>query len=1138
MLEGFTEPAKKVIIGAQQEAHLLGHKYISTEHILLALISDAGGLAAKALQSAKLNLNVMREQAEKIFGRGGGSSGFSSMELRFTHGAQLVLKLTQGEAQRVGHSLADDRDLLLGLLKGCDGGITGLLQNQGLDVNNIGDQVSRHMEGEKEKASSSNDQCAQGSNKNIQEPTLSVPIKMIAGEKEKASSPNDHCAEDCSNEISQKTTHSVPIKMIADEKENLSNPNDQYAKGCTNENSQKPIISVPIKMIAGDKEKTSSNENTRKPTLSVPTKMIVGENGKTSCLKEQCDQGCSNENSQKPTLSVLVKMIASEKEKASTNEHSQKPTLSAPIQIIAGEKENTSSSNDQCEQGCGHENSQKPTLSVPIKMITDEKKKTSRSNDQCAQGCSNENTQKLTRSVPIKMINMMPASEKKEVGSKKVVKITNYPTPILDMFGTNLTKLAQEGKLYPFVGRQEQVERVIQIFCRRTKNSPCLVGEPGVGKTAIIEGLAQKILSGSVPGKLKGKKVIKLDVAHLLYETSCQKTPEERTSCLIKEIEESGDVILFIKQVHFFFEATIIGTRKFSYILKHALQNGAIQFIGSATVDEHRRHIESDAALQKIFQPVDVAEPSVEETVKILKGLRGVYGTHHNVRYTDEALEAAAKLSQKHICGRLLPEKAIDLIDEAGSYVQHFPAKGPLLLKLKLQLLDYLFMGRTDPLLIQQQIIPLNVKGRKQDSLILAESRQVPPDDKLLFKSNISNRILTQRSRNPFEKTQPGWEDKRKLRSFFPEVTKSDIQHIVSSWTGIPVKDVSREEGECLLNLEEKLQNYVIGQNEAINIICRAIRRARLGLGDMTKPIASFLLTGPTGVGKTELAKVLAAEYFGSEDAMIRVDMSEYMDRHTAGRMVGAPPGYVGFSEGGQLTEAVKHRPYSLILFDEIDKAHSDVFNIMLQILDDGRLTDGQGHTVDFKNTLIIMTSNIGYNNRMIEAESICIKKLVMEEIKQHFRPEFLNRLDEIILFNRLTKMDVKQIAGLMLRQVSERMKGKGIDFSVTQKFSDHVVEHGYDPSYGARALRRTISRLLEDALAKKMLTREIKTGDSVVVDVSSEGNVVLKQKNAFVSRINLNRNIVAVEKRGKEGEVTCNLMSRMFDLLGHQKSP
>ncbi|XP_054797496.1 ATP-dependent Clp protease ATP-binding subunit ClpA homolog, chloroplastic-like [Prosopis cineraria] len=1145
MLEGFTESANKVMIGAQQEAHLLGHKYISTEHILLALISDdVGGLAAKALQSAKLDLNVIREQAEEIFGKGGGSSGSFSMELRFSCGAQLVLKLTREEAQKLGHSFADERDLLLGLLKGCDGKINGLLQNQGVDVNNIRDQVSKHMADEKEKAYSLNDQFAQGcSNENSQKPSLTVPIKMVAGEKEKPSYSNDQCAQG-SNENSQKPTLSAPIKMIANEKVKASCSNDQYEQGCSNENSQKPIlpvsikmivsekekayssndqcaqgygnensqkptlivpikliaseketssslndqcpqgfsnddsqqptVSVPIKMIAGEMEKTPSsneqcaqgcsNENSQKTTLSVPIKMITGEEEKVFSLNDQCAQGCSDENSQKPTLSMPTKMIAGEKEKTSTSneqfsqgcsdENSQKRALSAPTKMIADEKEKGYGSNDQCARGCSDENSQKPILNVSIKMIAGEKEKPSSSNDQCVPGCGNENSHRPAHSVPIKIINMMPASENIEAGSKKVDKIMNYQTPILDMFGTNLTKLAQECKLNPFVGRHDRVERTIQIFCRRTKNNPCLVGEPGVGKTATIDGLAQRILSGSVPEKLKGKKVIKLDLAHFLYETSCQKTPEERTSCLIKEIAESGDVILFINKVHSFFDATNKGTHKFSYILKRALQSGTIQCIGSATVDEYRMHIEKDEALQRIFQSVDVAEPSIEETVKILKGLRGMYGTHHNVLYTDEALEAAAKLSQKYICGRFLPEKAIDLIDEAGSYVQHFPAK-----------------------------------------------------------------------------------DKRKLRSFFPEVTKSDIQQIVSSWTGIPVRDVSREEGECLLNLEEKLRNYVIGQNEAINTVCRAIRRASLGLGHMTKPIASFLFTGPTGVGKIKLAKALATQYFGSEDAMIRIDMSECMDRHKASRIVGAPLGYFGFHEAGQLTKAVRHRPYSLVLLDEIDKAHSDIFNLMLQILDDGKLTDGQGHTVDFKNTLIVMTSSMRHN-KMNEAESNCIKKLVMEETKQYFRPEFLKRLDEIIAFNELTKMDVKQIADLMLRQVSERMKRKDIELTVTHKFSDHVVEHGYEPSYCARALKRAISRLLEDALVEKMLTKEIRKGDSIVVDVTSDGNVVLKHKNDLVSCINLNRNIAAVGKRGKDNGVTCNLMSKMFDLLGNQKSP
>ncbi|KAF7831254.1 ATP-dependent Clp protease ATP-binding subunit [Senna tora] len=864
MLEGFTESANKVIMCAQQEAFLLGHKYISQEHILMALISQAGGLAAKSLQSAKIDLNVIREQIEMLFGRGGGCSGSFCMDLRFTHGAKCVLEFSREEAHRIGHAYIETRDLLLGLLKGCDTEIARLLQNQGASV-------TRHMAVENEEVLSLNDVRGKDYSKNNQKLTPSVSENT---------------------KDNQKLTPSVS-------------------------------------------EITKDNQNL---TLSVPQ----------------------------------------------NTKESQKQTLSVP--------QNT-------------KDNQRLTLSVPQNTM--------------------DNDQKLTLGV----------SQNKDFDDKKGGK--NRQTPTLDTFGTNLTKLAKEGKLHPFVGRQDEVERVIQIFCRRMKNNPCLVGEPGVGKTAIIEGLAQRIINGSVPAKLRGKK----------------------------EIEESGDVILFIKQVHTFFETTTVGARNSSYALKHALDGGVIQCISSTTVNEHRKHIENDAALKRIFQLVDVTEPSIEETIKILKGLRGMYGTHHKVRYTDEALEAAAKLSQQYICGRFLPDKAIDLIDEAGSHVQHFPTQ---------------------------------------------EKRKCS-------KSNSTS---------------------------IPEVTKSDIQHIVSSWTGIPVSDVSKEEGERLLKLEEKLQSHVIGQTEAINSISRAIRRARLGLGNTRKPIASFMFTGATGVGKTELAKALATNYFGSEDALVRLDMSEYTERHTASRLIGAPPGYAGFDEGGQLTEAVRHRPHALVLFDEIEKAHSDVFNLMLQILDDGRLTDGKGNTVDFNNTLIIMTSNIG-NNIMIDSNSttagneelvsgVCMEKLVMKELKKHFKPEFLNRFDEIIVFKQLTKQDVKKIADLMLREVGERLKGKDMQLLVTCKFRDHVVENGYNPCYGARPLRRTISRLLEDALAEKMLKKEIKEGDSVVVDVGLEGNVVVvnQKNNATKGRVSATNYLDLSKKRGKETGIACNLMAKMFHIL------
>ncbi|XLR06589.1 hypothetical protein S83_034527, partial [Arachis hypogaea] len=653
----------------------------------------------------------------------------------------------------------------------------------------------------------------------------------------------------------------------------------------------------------------------------------------------------------------------------------------------------------------------------------------------------------------------------------------NSKTSILDIYGTDLTKLAREGKLHPFVGRKEQLERVIKIICRLTKNNPCLVGEPGVGKTAIIEGLAHRILSGSVPQKLRGKKVIKLDVANFLYVTQSQGDFENIIKRIIKEVGQSGDVLLFVKEVQNIFE-TSSSAQNFAYHLGHALERGVIQCIFATTVNEHRKHIENDATMNRLFQQIKVFEPSVEETIQILKGLRRIYESHHKLQYTDEALAAAANLSQQYISDRFLPDKAIDLIDEAGSHVQLCHAKE---------------------------------KNRQK------------------------------------------------------VVTKCDIQHVVSCWSGVPLKEVSMEEGENLLNLEHTLHKYVVGQNEAINSVCRAIRRARVGLRNSKSPIASFIFTGPSGVGKTEIAKALAAHCFGSQDALLRFDMSEYIDRATASRLIGAPPGYIGFDEGGQLTEAVRNRSHAVVLFDEIEKAHSDVFNLMLQILEDGRLTDGRGQTVDFKSTLIIMTCNIG-NNIIVEShKQLCDstnnnndddddsfehrKSLVIEEVKQHFRPEFLNRVDEIIVFKTLTRFEVEQIANLMLGDVSQRLKGnKDIHLSVTCRFRDRVVEHGYDPIYGARPLRRTISRLLEDTLAEKMLMKEIREGDSVVVDTNIEGNVVVLNQNSALRECltcidhsngnNNNNNSVGDEKREKMVGISCNLMGKVFDLLGHRKSP
>ncbi|KAL6584369.1 ATP-dependent Clp protease ATP-binding subunit ClpA cd4b, chloroplastic [Orobanche minor] len=653
--------------------------------------------------------------------------------------------------------------------------------------------------------------------------------------------------------------------------------------------------------------------------------------------------------------------------------------------------------------------------------------------------------------------------------------------PTLEEYGTNLTKLAEEGKLDPVVGRQQQIERVTQILGRRTKNNPCLIGEPGVGKTAIAEGLAQRIANGDVPETIEGKKVITLDMGLLVAGTKYRGEFEERLKKLMEEIKQSDEIILFIDEVHTLIGAGAAeGAIDAANILKPALARGELQCIGATTLDEYRKHIEKDPALERRFQPVKVPEPTIDETIQILEGLRERYEIHHKLRYTDEALVAAAHLSYQYISDRFLPDKAIDLVDEAGSRVRLRHAQLPE-------------GARELEKELRQITKEKNEAVRGQDFEKAGELR----DREMDVKAQISALI---------EKNKEITKAEDEVGDGGPVVTEVDIQHILSSWTGIPVEKVSTDESDRLLKMEETLHKRVIGQDEAVEAISRAIRRARVGLKNPNRPIASFIFSGPTGVGKSELAKALATYYFGSEEAMIRLDMSEFMERHTVSKLIGSPPGYVGYTEGGQLTEAVRRRPYTVVLFDEIEKAHPDVFNMMLQILEDGRLTDSKGRTVDFKNTLLIMTSNVGsdviekggrrmgYDLFFNEEDSSFkrIKSLVTEELKRYFRPEFLNRLDEMIVFRQLTKPEVKEIADIMLKEVFERLKVKEIELQVTERFRDMVVDKGFDPSYGARPLRRAIMRLLEDSMAEKMLSRDIKEGDSVIVDVDSDGNVIV----------------------------------------------
>ncbi|MEB3882102.1 ATP-dependent Clp protease ATP-binding subunit [Lyngbya sp. CCY1209] len=651
-------------------------------------------------------------------------------------------------------------------------------------------------------------------------------------------------------------------------------------------------------------------------------------------------------------------------------------------------------------------------------------------------------------------------------------------TPTLDEFGSNLTQMAAEGKLDPVVGRQKEIERVIQILGRRTKNNPVLIGEPGVGKTAIAEGLAQRIAQNDVPDILEEKRVVTLDIGLLVAGTKYRGEFEERLKKIMDEIRSAGNVILVIDEVHTLIGAGAAeGAIDAANILKPALARGELQCIGATTLDEYRKHIERDAALERRFQPVMVGEPSVSETVEILYGLRERYEQHHKLKIVDEALEAAAKLSDRYISDRYLPDKAIDLIDEAGSRVRLINSQLPPAAKELDKELRQVLKEKDDAV-------------RSQDFDRAGELR----DREMEIKSQI--RAIAQSKKS---ETRTDEDDS-------PMVTEEDIAQIVASWTGIPVNKLTESESEKLLHMEGTLHQRLIGQEEAVKAVSRAIRRARVGLKNPNRPIASFIFSGPTGVGKTELTKSLATYFFGSEEAMIRLDMSEFMERHTVSKLIGSPPGYVGYNEGGQLTEAVRRRPYTVVLFDEIEKAHPDVFNMLLQILEDGRLTDAKGRTVDFKNTLIIMTSNIGskviekgggglgfeFEENQADAQYNRIRSLVNEELKQYFRPEFLNRLDEIIVFRQLTKDEVKEIAVIMLNEVFGRLTEKGITLEVTDRFKERLVEEGYNPSYGARPLRRAIMRLLEDSLAEEILSGRIKEGDTAIVDVDEGGQVTV----------------------------------------------
>ncbi|MFZ9853053.1 MAG: ATP-dependent Clp protease ATP-binding subunit [Ilumatobacteraceae bacterium] len=814
MFERFTDRARRVVVLAQEEARLLNHSYIGTEHILLGLIHEGEGVAAKALETLGISLEAVRAQVEEIIGQGGSSP---SGHIPFTPRAKKVLELSLREALQLGHNYIGTEHILLGLIREGEGVAAQVLVKLGADLSRVRQQVIQLLSG-------------------------------YQGPQGKSEAP------------------------------------------------------------AGGREAASERGS-----------------------KEEGDKGGSQ---------------------------------------------------------------------------------------------------------------------------------------ILDQFGRNMTQLAREKKLDPVIGRAREMERVMQILSRRTKNNPVLIGEPGVGKTAIVEGLAQKIVSNDVPDTLRNKQLYTLDLGALVAGSRYRGDFEERLKKVLKEIRTRGDIILFIDEIHTLVGAGAAeGAIDAASILKPMLARGELQTIGATTLDEYRKHLEKDAALERRFQPVKVEEPTVAHTIEILKGVRDKYEAHHRVTITDQALVAAANLADRYISDRHLPDKAIDLIDEAGSRLR-----------------------------IKRMTTPPDLKDMETKLTEIQEAKKRAVEEQNYEEAS---RLRDEEKQLQTEKADKEAEIKAAGVDLFDEVDEECIAEVLSIWTGIPVYKLTEEETQKLLNMESELHKRIIGQEDAIKAVSQSIRRTRAGLKDPKRPSGSFIFLGPTGVGKTELAKTLAEFLFGDEQSLITLDMSEYMEKHTVSRLVGSPPGYVGYDEGGQLTEAVRRKPFSVVLFDEIEKAHPDVFNTLLQILEEGRLTDSQGRSVDFRNTIIIMTSNLGTQElrkanvgftKADEAMSYArMRDKVMDSLKNHFRPEFLNRIDEVIVFHELAKSEVMQMVDLMLKRLTTQLEAQGLGIELTQAAKEFLSEKGYDPTLGARPLRRAIQRLIEDALSEKILYKQFRAGEIIVVDTEED---------------------------------------------------